>query len=96
MLFRSLVRSVRRLVLAVLVEMCWRSRGTPGTGRVVTGVLFDYRQSSLRNAENPKEVTGYVNVRVAEAWTVNLYGVVGFSRNSPDRGGGLVISYRWP
>ena len=64
--------------------------------RVVTGALFDYRQSSLRNAENPKEVTGYVNVKIAEAWTVNVYGVVGFSRNSPDRGGGLVISYRWP
>ncbi len=66
------------------------------SSRIVTGALFDYRQSALRTAENPKELTGYVNVKIGEKWSLNVYGVAGFSRNSPDHGGGLVISYRWP
>ena len=40
--------------------------------------------------------TIFVNYRIAEAWSVNVYGVVGFSRNSPDAGGGVVLTYRWP
>jgi hypothetical protein len=64
--------------------------------RLATGVLFDYRQTSLPSAADPKEGTAYVNYKFADAWSVNLYGLVGFSRNSPDGGGGVVLTYRWP
>jgi hypothetical protein len=64
--------------------------------RIATGVLFDYRQASLPTAADPKEGTAYINVKIAEAWAVNVYGLVGFSRNSPDAGGGVVVTYRWP
>ena len=64
--------------------------------RLTTGALFDYRQTSLPGAADPKEATAYLNLKVAEAWSVNFYGLVGLSHNSPDAGGGLVITYRWP
>ena len=56
--------------------------------RITTGALFDYRQTSLPGAADPKEATAYINVKLAEAWSVNVYGLKGFSRNSPDAGGG--------
>jgi hypothetical protein len=63
--------------------------------RTVVGAMFDYRQASLRTAADPREGTAYVNVRVTKKWSVNVYGVAGFSRNSPSAGGGAVITYRW-
>ncbi|TAK98406.1 MAG: hypothetical protein EPO08_19070 [Rhodospirillaceae bacterium] len=63
--------------------------------KLATGVLFDYRQAALAAADDPREGTLYLNVKFARSWTVNLYGVAGFSRNSPSAGGGTVITYRW-
>jgi hypothetical protein len=62
---------------------------------VVTGVFFDYRQASIRRAADPREGTAYVNVKLSPKWALNVYGIAGFSRNSPDGGGGATITYRW-
>jgi len=62
---------------------------------VTSGVSYDVRQASIRGAQNPEEASLYVNVRLSEDWSVNVYGVAGFSRNSPAGGGGVVFSYRW-
>jgi hypothetical protein len=62
--------------------------------RVATGVVFDYRQSTLRGAGNPQEGTLYLSHHFSDEWSFNLYGVVGFSRNSPSAGGGLMFTYR--
>ncbi|MSO98686.1 MAG: hypothetical protein EXR11_10790 [Rhodospirillaceae bacterium] len=62
--------------------------------RVATGLAFDYRQSSLRTSSDPQEGTFYISYRFTEAWSFNLYGVKGFSRNSPNAGGGLTFTYR--
>ena len=64
--------------------------------RFTAGALFDYRQTSLPGAADPKEGTAYLNIKIAEAWSLNVYGLAGFSRNSPDAGGGLVVPFRWP
>lgn len=64
--------------------------------RFTAGALFDYRQTSLPGAADPKEATAYLNIKLANAWSVNLYGLAGFSRNSPDAGGGIVVTFRWP
>ena len=64
--------------------------------RVTSGVLFDYRRSALATAADPREGTAYLNIKFAQSWAVNIYGVVGFSPNSPDAGGGIVLSYRLP
>lgn len=63
---------------------------------VATGLSYDYRQSSIREASDPQEGLAYINVRFTEEWSVNFYGVMGFSENSPDAGGGLTFVYRFP
>lgn len=66
-----------------------------GSDRISAGVLFDYRQSALVTAEDPRELTPYINLKLGQKWSLNAYGVVGFSRNSPSAGGGAVLTYRW-
>jgi hypothetical protein len=63
--------------------------------RISAGALFDYRQAALVTAEDPRELTPYVNWKIGRKWSVNAYGVIGFSRNSPSAGGGAVLTYRW-
>lgn len=60
-----------------------------------TGAYYDIRQPSIRGAATPQEGTAYVNVRMSDDWSLLLYGVKGFSDNSPSVGGGLSITYRW-
>ncbi|MDX2222093.1 MAG: hypothetical protein SFV21_05045, partial [Rhodospirillaceae bacterium] len=62
--------------------------------RVATGLAYDFRQSALRTAADPQEGSAYLSVRLTERISINLYGVVGLSRNSPDAGGGLVFTWR--
>lgn len=62
--------------------------------KVTTGVAFDYRQSSLKTSSDPQEGTVYLNVRFTEEWSFNLYGLTGFSQNSPGAGGGITFTYR--
>lgn len=63
--------------------------------RVASGVYYDVRQSAIRSAPAPQEGTAYVNVKISDRWSVNAYGVVGFSRNSPAVGGGTFLTYQW-
>jgi hypothetical protein len=63
--------------------------------RVSAGALFDYRQATLATADDPRELTPYFNIRIGQKWSLNAYGIVGFSRNSPSAGGGAVLTYRW-
>ena len=63
---------------------------------VATGVSFDYRQSSLKESADPQEGLAYLNIRFSNEWSVNIYGVAGFSENSPEAGGGVVFVYRFP
>jgi hypothetical protein len=80
---------LRNVVLGSLgVQYAWDDK-------VATGLVFDYRQSSLRTSADPQEGSLYLSYRFTEAWSFNAYGVVGFSRNSPDAGGGLMFTYRF-
>lgn len=63
--------------------------------RVAAGVYYDVRQSAIPSAAAPQEGTAYANIRVSDQWSLNVYGVVGFSRNSPSAGGGTFVTYRW-
>lgn len=62
---------------------------------ITTGVIFDVRQAALRTARTPQEGTGYANFKLSDDWSLNLYGVAGFSENSPNAGGGAVVTYKW-
>ena len=63
--------------------------------RLTTGASYDVRQAAIKTAKAPQEGTAYMNVRFGESWSANVYGVAGFSDNSPTAGGGVVITYRW-
>ena len=62
---------------------------------VASGVIFDVRQAALTTAKNPQEGTAYVNYKFSEDWSLNVYGVAGFSENSPNVGGGAVVTFKW-
>ena len=62
---------------------------------VTTGVSYDIRQAAIHAAVDPEEATAYMNIRLGQDWSANVYGVVGLSRNSPTAGGGMVLTYRW-
>ena len=64
------------------------------TEKLATGGFYDVRQAALATAHTPQEATAYVNYKLSDRWTVNVYGVAGFSTNSPNAGGGLGITYR--
>jgi hypothetical protein len=66
------------------------------TDRITTGISYDVRQASLRSAKTPQEGNAYILLKLSEKWSVTIYGVAGFSPNSPSSGGGLSITYRWP
>lgn len=63
---------------------------------VATGLSYDYRQSSIKESSDPQEGLAYLNVRFTDEWSVNFYGIMGFSENSPDAGGGVTFVYRFP
>ncbi len=66
------------------------------TDRISTGVMYDVRQASIRTAETPQELTGYVALKLSERWSMTVYGGTGFSANSPSAGGGATLSRKWP
>lgn len=63
--------------------------------RVTTGIAFDYRQSALKTSADPQEGSVYLSRRFTDAWSFNVYALRGFSRNSPNIGGGLTFTYRF-
>lgn len=65
------------------------------TPRISTGVYYDVRQSSIPTAAAPQEGTVYANFRLSDRVSMNIYGVLGFSKNSPDAGGGTFLTYQW-
>ena len=80
-----------------LRDVVFGSLGLQYTWRegITTGVSYDVRRAALRAAAAPQEGTVYVNLRLGENWSLNTYGVAGFSRNSSAAGGGMVATYRW-
>lgn len=61
---------------------------------VATGMAFDYRQSAIKGLSDPQEGSVYLSVRLSDRLSMNVYGVVGMSANSPTAGGGLIFTYR--
>ncbi len=62
--------------------------------RMSTGVAYDYRQSAVATSSDPQEGMAYISYRFTDAWSLNLYGVAGFSKNSPAAGAGITFTYR--
>lgn len=61
---------------------------------IAAGVVFDFRQSSIKTSSDPQEGSAYLTFKLNDRFSMNVYGVVGFSSNSPKAGGGIVFTYR--
>ena len=60
----------------------------------VVGAYYDWRNSSVRDGEDPSSVEGYVSWRLNDAWKIELNGGVGLSDASADYTAGLTLIWR--
>ncbi len=60
----------------------------------VVGAYYDWRNSSVRDGEDPNSVEGYVSWRLNDAWKIELNGGVGLSDASADYTAGLTLIWR--
>jgi hypothetical protein len=60
----------------------------------VIGAYYDWRNSSVRDGEDPSSVEAYVSWRLNEAWKIELNGGVGLSDTSADYTAGLTVIWR--
>jgi hypothetical protein len=56
------------------------------------GLYYDYRQAALSDFDDIQEVSGYLSIRLSDNWRVQFYAFSGFGDNSPDVGGGILLT----
>ena len=55
------------------------------------GIVYSYRESAFEAGDAVQEVTGFVSLRLNDAWRVQLHGLAGLSESSPDWGAGMLL-----
>lgn len=60
----------------------------------VVGAYYDWRNSSVRDGEDPSSVEAYVSWRLNDAWKIELNGGVGLSDASADYTAGVTLIWR--
>ncbi|TXH72321.1 MAG: hypothetical protein E6Q88_06480 [Lysobacteraceae bacterium] len=68
----------------------WRNVGE----RTSIGAGYDWRESSIAGGRDPSEVYAYLNVRMSDAWRVNLSASTGLNDANADYGVGLTLTWR--
>lgn len=59
------------------------------------GAAYDWR-ARLRSSSDPiREASLFLSQKLSDQWKLQVYGVKGFSDNSPDWGGGMMIGYTY-
>jgi len=56
------------------------------------GIYYDYRQASLSGLDDIQELSGYASFRLNQSWRIQFYAFTGFGDNSPDVGGGILLT----
>jgi hypothetical protein len=56
------------------------------------GLYYDYRESALSDGDAIQELSGSVSQRLSDRSRLEVYAFTGFGDNSPDWGGGLLLS----
>jgi len=56
------------------------------------GLYYDYRQAALSGFDDIQEVSGYASFRLNENWRMQFYAFAGFGDNSPNLGGGFLVT----
>ena len=55
------------------------------------GLIFDYRESSIRDRDSIRELYGFMSRRVNDEWKLQLFVLAGFTDSSPDWGAGIHV-----
>lgn len=64
---------------------------TRAAGNISLGFSYDYRQKLQASSDPVRESTVFLTYRMDPRWKFQSYVVYGFSRASPDLGGGLML-----
>lgn len=59
------------------------------------GLIFDYRQATSSQTDDPAEFTPFATWKFRDDWSMTGYGLIGATNGSPDYGAGLQVSYNW-
>jgi len=68
----------------------WSYRASP---EISTGLSYDYRQRLLATGAPVGESTAFLSWKLDSAWKLQTYAVAGFTRASPEWGGGVLLFY---
>jgi hypothetical protein len=60
--------------------------------RTRLGMFFDYREASLVGGDAIQELSGFTSFRLNDRWRLEFYAFTGFGDNSPDWGGGMLLT----
>lgn len=55
------------------------------------GIVYSYRESAFEEGDAIQEVTGFVSLRLNDAWRVQVHGLAGLSDSSPAWGTGVLL-----
>ena len=70
----------------------WSYRASQKTS---VGASYDYREKITDTGAPLREMTGFLTHKLDEHWKVQTYLVTGFSKASPDLGGGVFVFYAY-
>lgn len=70
----------------------WSMRAGPRTS---LGLSYDFRQKIQESGAQIREATGFLTHKLDDNWKLQTYLVTGFSKASPDLGGGLFVFYAY-
>lgn len=59
------------------------------------GVSYDWRDKVTANGDPISEASLFLSQKLSDSWKLQIYAVKGFSDNSPDWGGGLMVSHTY-
>lgn len=74
--------------------------GSVGVGRAISenwqgGIIYDYRQAVSDLTGETHELLPYISVSATQRLQMMFYIIHGFTDDSPDRGMGIQMNYRW-
>lgn len=62
------------------------------SSETLLGLVYDYRESALLDADDIQELTGFISFELNDDWRAELSAFAGFTDSSPDWGGGVAVS----
>lgn len=56
------------------------------------GLTYSWGQTSAKGTPGSRDLTAYIDWKLGKRWRLELYGVKGYTIESPDRGGGVTLT----